>query len=124
LLQEALLIADSLVVFVRSYDSLGNLAWSNTSSLGSLNAIKYDSNTNSLFLAGQTNGNTPDFLLERWDTNGNLIWSRTFDRNGGADILNGIGISNGAYIAVGATTGLTAVVKTASSSNSIHSQAT
>jgi hypothetical protein len=93
--------------FVRSYDSLGNLAWSNTSSLGSLNAIKYDANSNSLFLAGQTNGNSPDFLLERWDTNGNLIWSRTFDRNGGADVLNGIGISNGAYIAVGSTTGLT-----------------
>lgn len=94
--------------FVRRYDDQGNLNWSFTSSTGQFNAMTYDAGTNSLFMVGQTNGGSPDFLVEKWDTNGNVIWSRTFDRNSGSDVLNGIAISNGVFVAVGTTTGNTA----------------
>ena len=49
-----------------------------------------------------------DFLVEKWDENGNRIWSRTFDRSSSEDILRAVvGVGSSIY-AAGYTRGATA----------------
>jgi hypothetical protein len=94
--------------YLRSFDDQGNVGFTQTSVIGTLAALVYDSATNSLYAAGNAGGATEDFLIQRWDLAGNLIWSRTFDRSGGQDRLTGVAIAGGVYTAVGWTTGNTA----------------
>ena len=49
-----------------------------------------------------------DFLVDRWDAAGNLVWSRTFDRGGQDDILEAVIGLGGRLYAVGASAGATA----------------
>lgn len=95
--------------YIKKYDDLGNLQFALTTVPGVFHAISYDALTNSIFLVGRTAGGAnTDFLLERRDTSGNILWTRTFDRSGGNEVLYGVTMANGVYVAVGSTTGNTA----------------
>jgi hypothetical protein len=93
--------------YLKKYDSTGALIWSHTSTPGVYNGLLVDADTSSLYAVGRTNGASGDFLVEKWDVSGNLIWSQTFDR-GGTDILKGVTLLNGQLFAAGSTTGGTA----------------
>lgn len=93
--------------YLKKYDSTGALIWSHTSTPGVYNGLLVDAGTGSLYAVGRTNGASGDFLVEKWDVSGNLIWSQTFDR-GGAEALKGVTLLNGELFAAGSTTGGTA----------------
>ncbi|MBL0225105.1 MAG: hypothetical protein IPQ16_05860 [Geobacteraceae bacterium] len=49
-----------------------------------------------------------DFLIEKWDEAGNVVWTKQYDRNSAEDILNGVtGLASRIY-AAGTTRGTTA----------------
>ncbi len=93
---------------ITKFSSSGAIVWSAGTSSGVFNAITAFGG--SLYAVGSTttNGSSADFLLEKRDDSGRLLWSRTYDRGGQEDILNGVvGIGSRVY-AVGSTKGNTA----------------
>jgi hypothetical protein len=93
---------------LRSYDTAGTLAWSQTSTAGFFSGITIDNTNSFLYAAGRTNGVASDFLIEKRTLAGGLLWSRTFDRFGAEDFLSGVTEIDGRLFGVGSTRGGTA----------------
>ena len=90
---------------ITKFNSTGSMLWSYGTSAGLFNAITVFGGSIYAVGATTTNGSSADFLVEKRDESGTLIWSRTFDRAGDEDILNGVvGIGSRIY-AVGSTKG-------------------
>ena len=93
--------------YLRKYDSSGALIWFHTNSVsGSYYGIT--SYADFLYAVGATGTTNLDFLIDKWDENGNLLWSRAYDRNSTNSQLNGVVNGNGHLFAVGYTDGQTA----------------
>ncbi len=94
---------------LRKYDASGNLAWSRTTTTVSYSYTGVTALGGWIFAVGQVgSGASANFLVDKWDEAGNLVWSRQYDRNSAEDILNGV-VGLGARIyAVGSTRGATA----------------
>ena len=90
---------------LRKYASDGSLQWKKTSAAGRIyNGIATLGNI--IYTVGTTKGgeSNGDFLIEKWSDAGTVIWSRSFDRNDGTDILNAAVMLDGRLYAVGSTT--------------------
>jgi hypothetical protein len=95
--------------YLRKYDPNGNPIWATTNSsvsgvyFGAASALNY------IYAVGYANvsGTNTDFLVDKWDQNGNLIWSRTYDRATAQDQLNAAVNFNNRIFAVGYTYGQT-----------------
>ncbi len=93
--------------YLRKYDANGNLLWSRV--VGDGTYIGVTSSGGSIFAVGQSGfGVNANFLVDKWDEAGNLVWSRTYDRNGTEDVLNGVVVFNNRICACGFTRGATA----------------
>ena len=95
--------------YLRKYDSASALTWSRTRPLsGVYNGVAIISNY--VYAVGSTGtGTNTDFLVEKWDLNGNLLYTRTFDHFAlNQDALNGVvGVVRRVFC-VGYTRGATA----------------
>jgi hypothetical protein len=91
--------------YLRKYDQSGALVWTRKSALsGSYQGVT--SFGGALYAVGQTGA--PDFLIEKWDEAGNVLWTKQYDRNSAEDTLNGVtGLGSSVY-AAGSTKGSTA----------------
>ena len=90
---------------IQKYSSTGARLWSSAPSAGQFNGIT--SFGGAIFAVGTTSteSNHADFLIEKRDESGNVIWSRTYDNNASKNTLNGvIGFGSRLY-AVGSTRG-------------------
>lgn len=98
--------------YLRKYSPTGSFVWRrNDSFVGCYNGIT--SLGSYLYAVGYSGTNssptaTLDFLVEKWDENGNQIWSRTYDRNLAQSSLTGVINVNGRLFASGYTRGQTA----------------
>jgi len=95
--------------YLKSYDDAGNLQWARTSSVTG-EYLGVTTEASHVFAVGQVrvSGGNTDFLIESWDLAGNLLWTKSYDRNGGEDILDGVIVHGGHLYAIGSTTGDTA----------------
>jgi len=94
---------------LKKYDSNGSLLWTrNSGASGEYRAVTSANGT--VYAVGQTDPDSAntDFLIESWDGSGNLLWSKSYDRNSAEDTLHGVVIDRGRLFAVGSTTGGTA----------------
>ena len=85
-------------IFVRKYSNSGNALWTRqfgTNSIDQANAVVVDSLDN-IFVTGYTNGSLEgsnlgigDIFIRKYDTNGNVIWTRQFgtSSNEGAEAI-------------------------------------
>ena len=92
--------------YLNKYDLNGQVLWSRTSTaLGDYLGVA--SAGGNVYAVGQTDvaGPNPDFLVESWDGDGNLLWSRTYDRGLTEDILRSVVYKDGHLFAVGSTKG-------------------
>lgn len=92
--------------YIKKYLPDGTLAWAKTSAVGAFNSIASDGS--SLLAVGTSFNSNSNFLAERWDLAGNVLWSKTYDRNSATDVLYGAAMLNNRLYAVGSTTGGTA----------------
>lgn len=92
---------------LRKYDPNGTLLWSRTSTAGQFNGVTADPATGAIYAVGST-GSPYDFLVEKWDSQGQLIWSRSHDGDSAEDVLNSVATRDGRLFAVGVTRGSTA----------------
>ncbi len=101
--------------FVRKYDSNGNIVWTRqfgTSQDDQAFAVAVDQAGNSVVagysngtFAGQSNAGNIDAFIRRYDTNGNIVWTRQFG-SASQDFANGISIDTaGNSVVVGHTAG-------------------
>ena len=98
--------------YLRKYNSTGGLVWSRADNYAS----GYNGVTaigNSIYAVGWSGTNSGqgaaiDFLIEKWDENGNQIWARSYDRSGAEDCLNGVVSLGGRLFVTGYTRGQTA----------------
>jgi hypothetical protein len=98
--------------YLRKYGSTGALQWVRTGNF----AGGYNSLVNigkAIYAVGWIGTNSGagasiDMLIEKWDEQGNLIWSRSYDRNGAEDNLNGAVNLGGRLFVAGYTRGQTA----------------
>jgi hypothetical protein len=94
--------------YLVSYFQEGTRAWAHTSVVGTLYSMTVDQRGGAIYAVGQTGGASADFLIEKRDLDGNLLWSQAYDRQGAEDILRGVALVNGRLYAVGSTRGGTA----------------
>ncbi len=94
--------------YLKKYDSGGTLLWAHTSAVGVFYGLTIDPATGALYAVGQATAGNGDFLAEKWDTAGNVVWSQSYDRGGAADTLNGVALLDGRLYAAGSTQGDTA----------------
>jgi hypothetical protein len=99
-------------VALEKFSSSGSKVWSKTGTQGNYAACISSSgagiSTGYVFAVGYAEGGaggSKDFLIDKWDENGNLVWSRTYDRNSEEDILEGVMAYGGHLYAVGSTKG-------------------
>jgi len=93
--------------YLRKYDSNGNVIWSRTTTTGQYLGVT--TLGSSIFAVGEVgSGVTGNFLIDKWDEAGNLIWSQQYDRNNAEDLLNAVVSLNGRIFAAGYTRGGTA----------------
>ena len=93
--------------YLVKYDTTGVVQWAQRVGNGTYNGSHAAGGF--LYTVGQTSfTSVSDFLIAKWDEAGNLIWSRTYDRDSSNDKLLDVVELNGRLIAVGSTTGLTA----------------
>jgi hypothetical protein len=93
--------------YLRKYDSSGTLIWTHTNSAsGAYHGIT--SYADFLYAVGATGTTNSDFLIDKWDENGNLLWSVAYDRNATNSQLNGVVNGNGHLFAAGYIYGDTA----------------
>ena len=92
--------------YLRKYDASGNLLWSHTNAAGQY--VGATALGGAIFAVGQVGtGASANFLVDKWDEAGNLIWSQQYDRNNSEDTLNAVVALNGRIYAAGATRGTT-----------------
>jgi Subtilase family/Secretion system C-terminal sorting domain len=96
-------------IFTAKYDNVGQLIWSHTFN-GSGNGndvpatLKLD-NFGNVYVAGNTTSSTlTDFIALKYDSNGILLWTDTYDFNGYADIATDLQIDNSGNIWICGTT--------------------
>lgn len=93
--------------YLRQFDSAGNPGFAKTGAPGEYYGVTSGAGAvyavGSAIVAGQR-----DFLIEKWDTSGNLLYSKTYDRNTGRESLSGVVLVGNTLYAVGETTGNTA----------------
>ncbi len=101
--------------YLRKYSAAGSLAWVRRDSFvgAYLGITGVTGVTNYIYAVGYSGTNTGptanlNFLIEKWDENGNQIWSHTYDRSSAQDSLNGVVSVSGRLFAVGSTRGQTA----------------
>jgi hypothetical protein len=99
--------------FIRKYDQNGNTLWTRevgTAGDDVVNAVAADSS--GVYVAGVTDGTFPgatnagheDAFLQKYDTNGNLLWTQQFG-TANQDVADGVAVdSTGVYVA-GSTAG-------------------
>ena len=98
--------------YLRKYSSTGALQWVRTGNFtGGYNSLVNIGKA--IYAVGWIGNNTGpgagiDMLIEKWDEQGNLIWSRSYDRNGAEDNLNGAVNLGGRLFVAGYTRGQTA----------------
>ncbi len=93
--------------YLRKYDASGNLFWSRTTTTGSYIGVTALGSV--IFAVGQVgSGATANFLIDKWDEAGNLVWSQQYDRNGAEDFLYAVTGLGGRIYAAGSTRGTTA----------------
>lgn len=93
--------------YLRKYDPNGTLLWSRAITTGSY--IGATALGTAIFAVGQVgSGASANFLVDKWDEAGNLVWSQQYDRNNAEDLLNAVVAFGGRIYAVGSTRGLTA----------------
>ncbi len=93
--------------YLRKYDLNGNLLWSRTTTTGSY--IGVTALSSAIYAVGQVgSGATANFLIDKWDEAGNLVWSQQYDRNGAEDFLYAVTGLGGRIYAAGSTRGMTA----------------
>ena len=95
--------------YLRQYTPTGALIWKRTHTLAGA-YLGITAAANYLYAVGYANvaGTNTDFLIDKWDEAGNLVWSRTYDRNTAQDQLNAAVNFNDRIFAVGYTYGQTA----------------
>jgi len=92
--------------YLKSYDTNGNLLWAKTSPITG-EYLGVTTANNQIFAVGQApiSFSNTDLLFESWDSVGNQLWSKTYDRNSAEDTLNGVFAYNDHLYAVGSTKG-------------------
>ena len=95
--------------YLRKLDSSGTAIWTRSSSAGEI-FYGITGAGQSIFAVGATvsSGSSANFLIERYDESGNLLWSQQYDRNGAEDILRSVVVLGSRLYAVGSTRGTTA----------------
>ncbi|MFN0056272.1 MAG: Ig-like domain-containing protein, partial [Planctomycetales bacterium] len=91
--------------YIKKYDPSGALVWAKTSAAGAFHGLTVDAANGSLYAVGQTSGTNADFLAEKWDLAGNIVWSKSYDRVAATDILNGVALLDGRLYTAGSTRG-------------------
>jgi len=101
--------------YLRKYSAAGSPAWVRRDDfVGAYFGITGVAGvSNYLYAVGYKGTNTGssanlDFLIEKWDENGNQIWSRTFNRGDTQESLNAVVAVSGRLFAAGYTRGQTA----------------
>jgi Laminin B (Domain IV)/RTX calcium-binding nonapeptide repeat (4 copies) len=65
-------------VFVKKYDPNGTLIWSQRRGAGVFESIEVDHDSGTLWAVGYDNQSPTNALVEKWDLDGNVQWSRTY----------------------------------------------
>ena len=91
--------------FVRKYDSAGNLVWSRQFGASGTRANSIGTNSSGVYVAGTTEGDLggsnagqDDAFVRKYDSAGNLVWSRQFGTSEDDSALSISMDSSGVYI--------------------------
>lgn len=99
--------AGSADSFLRAYDSAGNLVWSHQfGGTGDDYLTQVVTDGSALYISGQTTGAIPasgggtwDMFAQKWDLNGNHLWTKTVGSTGTTDIPYGLVVdATGIYL--------------------------
>ncbi len=103
--------------YVAKYDTSGNLIWtrqvggtggttSGAAISSDLVGNSYITGTTTVGLSGQTQNGTNDYFIAKYDTNGNLIWTRQVGAASGTTNGRGIDVDGNIYVTGSTTVGL------------------